>query len=712
MANYDLGVAVGGTNQQIADAIKGVVDSGQTSSQIANMLQNPIANDALPPYVFTSIENMQLGYTVNGLYVNDYLTVGQSIKLTDATRHGDFTVRLAADYTAEIAVDTLKGVYVEIGDGTYCAVRECGKKIKFSHFYSNQGNTFEITTIFNELGALFLKNLTPDAISSTGVNLDPWEFVLDCDNKYRSSNELILYPGTKYTLDVGNELKPYAQGQRVVRSATSSEIYAATETNYYSTTNMKLIGGGIINGDGNAACGLLLDTIAARCEVDVQITGCTYRKYTTTGTGVSGSKTLTVTSSTNISIFDTIQIGNDENNLYTILNVNGSSLTLTTELSDNFTDATVAHRAVGCSAHMAQQSSLTLQTFANDINEVYGYNIDGYRCTDLELHGISHTSMQGVVLLGMGGSNFINKTMQQCWGSELIIIDSLSSVFSHPYLESRTAAQAVTETPLGSTITVAELQAKPMVDIRNGVNNTFISIRHPQNMFRRLIKNAANDTLVNGVMLQNESLQVNPNVADEYAIFEQSSATGDLRVTEITPITPASQLQEKAIVDENGDIPEAYRASWDLLITSSKRTKSQQRLYGKLNDTVIETRVLGESSPRLKITTTGTEHYSDFETSIISSNYVIGESYPRSSISVRGINLGDGTFTPLSAITYRDGGMGLRMNLNAPNDTFMKIQAPGGTYWFLFVDDSGVLRVSNTAPADRNTDGVIVGSQA
>jgi hypothetical protein len=125
MANYDLGIAVGGTNQQIADAIKGVVDSGQTSSQIANMLQNPIANDALPPYVFTSIENMQIGHTVNGLYVNDYLTVGQSIKLTDATRQGDFTVRLAAGYTTEIAADTLMGVYIPITGTDYVAVREC-----------------------------------------------------------------------------------------------------------------------------------------------------------------------------------------------------------------------------------------------------------------------------------------------------------------------------------------------------------------------------------------------------------------------------------------------------------------------------------------------------------------------------------------------------------------------------------------------------------
>jgi hypothetical protein len=140
MANYDLGVAVGGTNQQIADAIKGVVDSGQTSSQIANMLQNPIANDALPPYVFTSIENMQLGYTVNGLYVNDYLTVGQSIKLTDATRHGDFTVRLAADYTAEIAVDTLKGVYVPITGTDYVAVRDIVDNTVYTSFYGATGS--------------------------------------------------------------------------------------------------------------------------------------------------------------------------------------------------------------------------------------------------------------------------------------------------------------------------------------------------------------------------------------------------------------------------------------------------------------------------------------------------------------------------------------------------------------------------------------------
>jgi hypothetical protein len=43
MANYDLGIAVGGTNQQIADAIKGVVDAvvgGMSSSEIAEALTN------------------------------------------------------------------------------------------------------------------------------------------------------------------------------------------------------------------------------------------------------------------------------------------------------------------------------------------------------------------------------------------------------------------------------------------------------------------------------------------------------------------------------------------------------------------------------------------------------------------------------------------------------------------------------------------------
>jgi lysophospholipase L1-like esterase len=39
MANYDLGVAVGGTNQQIADAIKGVVDSGLFGDDIATQLR-------------------------------------------------------------------------------------------------------------------------------------------------------------------------------------------------------------------------------------------------------------------------------------------------------------------------------------------------------------------------------------------------------------------------------------------------------------------------------------------------------------------------------------------------------------------------------------------------------------------------------------------------------------------------------------------------
>ena len=73
---------------------------------------------------FATIDDMTSITTITGRILNETeLYEGMNFKLTDATRHGDFTVRLAADYTDEITADTLMGIYVPITGTDYVAVR-------------------------------------------------------------------------------------------------------------------------------------------------------------------------------------------------------------------------------------------------------------------------------------------------------------------------------------------------------------------------------------------------------------------------------------------------------------------------------------------------------------------------------------------------------------------------------------------------------------
>jgi hypothetical protein len=96
----------------------GATPVGDNNWKIAPVMNNQT-------YTFDTIENIQLGKTINGLDITDHLYEGMSIKLTHEVRHGDFTARLAADYTAEIAIDTLMGIHVPITGTDYVAVRDC-----------------------------------------------------------------------------------------------------------------------------------------------------------------------------------------------------------------------------------------------------------------------------------------------------------------------------------------------------------------------------------------------------------------------------------------------------------------------------------------------------------------------------------------------------------------------------------------------------------
>jgi hypothetical protein len=119
----------------------GATPVGDNNWKIAPVMNNQT-------YTFDTIENMQLGKTINGLDITGHLYEGMSIKLTHEVRHGDFTARLAADYTAEIAADTLMGVYVPVTGTEFVLVRErSGDYVYYEWFGGNDQLTQEESTV-------------------------------------------------------------------------------------------------------------------------------------------------------------------------------------------------------------------------------------------------------------------------------------------------------------------------------------------------------------------------------------------------------------------------------------------------------------------------------------------------------------------------------------------------------------------------------------
>jgi hypothetical protein len=98
-----------------------------------------------------TIADLQNCVTVQGVSFASALVEGMTVKLTDSVRRGDFTARLAAAYSAEIAADTLMGIYVPITGTDYVWVSE-SKDIYMTSCGLSEGDILP-----NGILALYLK---------------------------------------------------------------------------------------------------------------------------------------------------------------------------------------------------------------------------------------------------------------------------------------------------------------------------------------------------------------------------------------------------------------------------------------------------------------------------------------------------------------------------------------------------------------------------
>ena len=504
---------------------------------------------------------------------------------------------------------------------------------------------------------------------------------------WATNEPLITWPGIAYTFQKGAGLKAMVAGQLLVRTPTTAEYQAAMGVSYYDRKGVTIQGRGILDGNYLASGGAKIDTTASGTDIALNVARVTHRKYTTTASKTNGSNAITLASAANVTVLDTIEIGNDAGEFYTIISLVGTDAVLDRPVVGTDAAASVQHRAVGISYHMAQQGSYAGYVTDCDVGEVFTKNTDSYDCTDFEMKGECrrcNTGLIGVALSECHGS----KTVIRNYGRDMVLANGDNANLT-VYAESLSDADAdsLTTPTGGGAVGQAALRALPMIDVLVGYEGAIFDIIYPMNTtaatWRRLLRNAGQDTVVTRLATRSESRPENPSRSGDYAFAEQASGSGQLLLQGVMGPTNLSTIADKLVVDETGARPANYRANWSCIF-NAKLAASIEAMINYVTNT----------STRAQ----------EFRT--------VGEAFSRCAIGSGGLFLGDGSANPVRAVRWGNNGVQIDALLNITNSHFARLQQPNGAWQYLWVDNSGNLRISGTEPSDRNTDGAIVGSQA
>lgn len=426
------------------------------------------------------------------------------------------------------------------------------------------------------------------------------------EGTFSFSNELIIWPGACYTLSSGSRLVALANGQTMVRSPTVSELSSLADVGpTYGSWLTRLIGGGIIDGADLASIGLLADTLATEGNIDVTITRCTYRRYSTTGSGTSSSAVVNLADASQVRPLDTVEIQGAPRRFYTVRSKSGNAITLNRNLDANLTNVEVTHRACGLSANGAQQSSFNIVAFYNDIGWLFGPNRDNIRITDMRMRGMAEFNMLGEVIL-LGDLRHHGPTIQHNFEQEIVVCDGIGAIWESPYIENMADAQANSlMPPIGSApIGAPSLNSRPMIELIGG-RSVFNNINYPTNptstSWRRFMRNAA-DAVVDGVTLASVALLVNPSIAGDYALIEQNASTGGVLMMGVRGATNLNVAGPVLICKSDGSAPNASQASWEYSASNNwAQVFANNRWITWLTSSLLDIYRRGESFPRLSV---------------------------------------------------------------------------------------------------------------
>lgn len=437
-------------------------------------------------------------------------------------------------------------------------------------------------------------SLLPQINGGNGLFLSKTGKTLDLSGDYEFSETLVLYPGVEPYLPRGSVLKWVGPlGGKMARSATPAEM-AALGIPAYGSAALKFVGGGLLDGNGRASVGLQADTISTGSEIDIGIVGCTYRKFTTTCTFAAGSLTGTVSDPTGIQPLDILHCPSSANKFAVVRSIIGNNVTLALSgFGSAVVNAPVTHRAVGISAHMAQQSDIKATSMFNDIGMFLGPNTDGFGSGDLNLYGHLEFNMIGQLLVGAGGTQH-DLTNQHNYEQDIVQIGgNLGNVWISPYMEMLSDSQYDTRIPPvgGAPVTAAAIRAKSMVDIISG-NAIFRDIFYPANSsvtsYRDLFRNSGGTVLIDGINFGGGTVLSQAGAGGTKWGFIQDAPNGVMRVLRVTGAPNGSAMVGALITQADGTPALDYQASWSIGTSGNPfEVKSGQRWGNRFGSYIL-----------------------------------------------------------------------------------------------------------------------------
>jgi len=536
------------------------------------------------------------------------------------------------------------------------------------------------------LGAPFLQTYVTKLIISGGI--------------YKTSVALTLPPGCEVEFNGGAVLKAYANDQDILVSTTPA--WNTANLSLYSARSVKVSGTGVIDGDNKASRGMVLDTVATGSSFEnISIMRCTKSRYVTTGAGTLGTTTLTIASGT-AKVGDVITIAGEvdgpTDTYFRVIGVAGTVLTLSGNLTITHTTSVVTHFAVGLTCMMVQQSVINVTTYGNSIGSVFMKNIDGFNCTDITFvgGGNENNKYAGAIFANIRGSKFYGTRYQHTTdGPEIISYGSVGNKFYNIYVESASDAEIASD----SSLTLAQMQAIPMIYISSSSSSNDMVIRWPNNpgntTWRRLIHNKGGSIEVS-ITTQVGALNPNPLLGTDYAPILQDSATGQIYLNGFYGQTTLLTA-DKTIIDETSTYMPPNR-SFARLRTNARETSAggSSRAYGLNTATNIQEHyVYGDTQPRLQILTT--------ELRLGSGSATPDVRLSRAAADTFGIGAGDSIRLP---DVTNGGGAG------GNTATTLQMTDANGVVYHLWVDTAGKLRIHTSKNVVENTAGVVVGTQA
>ncbi len=391
-----------------------------------------------------------------------------------------------------------------IGDATY--------KDKSGNRYRDEALTIPATDDTANINALIQKaiaNQNELGIDKPGMKW--WTGTLELEipgRQYLIAGSVELFPNLRLSCSDGAEFIADTPGQ--IMFFTRDNPVAST----FSTKQMYL-DRLTINGNDRASEGLLGDTDAQIALPNCRVTGCTGKRFadgTRTVTTSDAGFDVTISDATGVYKFMTLFIAG-QREPKTVLDINGSVLTLDSPSDNSITGAEVSHWPVGIKGAMLQQSDFNCVATFNTVGMHLTKNFvessgRSLRSTDNKMTGkfmLEENEVANYIGSSANGIKAFGATIQHASkGVGVIITDTTNFKLHSPYVES-----------INDEMEIKDIRFKPMFDIQQDCRGFQMSAgNYPSNPvgtgWRRVVRNKGQNTRMTDFGYSKGPININP----------------------------------------------------------------------------------------------------------------------------------------------------------------------------------------------------------